>query len=251
MVVYTCSHNLEAMLTCIYVAWASKKGHQNIRLEIEPVEQYSLFDEYHHVDPDFDKANSVMTAVQTKISPYVYTEIAYCSMAYEKDVLDTIYHILLLGFSLGCHVLEMVHYRDVMRYKEIRTRLGKETCRFQEIVRFNEIRKDFYVAHIEPKSRLLVTLGPVFMDRMPSEHWMIVDDVHKEAVIHPKDEDFYMKQLTEEELFRLAETEKETDTFTDLWKVFFDSIAIEERKNTRCQRNLFPIWARKHAVEFQ
>ena len=52
MYIFTCEHKWEAMLTCIYDAWASKKGHANIKLMLEPVEQYSLFDTYTHVDAD-------------------------------------------------------------------------------------------------------------------------------------------------------------------------------------------------------
>ena len=38
--------------------------------------------------------------------------------------------------------------------------------------------------------------------------------------------------------------------FVDLWKVFFKSIGIEQRKNPRCQRNMLPLWYRKHMTEF-
>ena len=79
--------------------------------------------------------------------------------------------------------------------------------------------------------------------------FVIVDDIHKEAVIHHKDEHFYMYKLNDEELTRLLQTEEENDSYTDMWKVFFDTIAIKERTNKKCQDNLFPMWARKHAVE--
>ena len=36
MTIYTCENTFEAMMTCIYDAWASKEGHQNIRLKAEP-----------------------------------------------------------------------------------------------------------------------------------------------------------------------------------------------------------------------
>ena len=78
---------------------------------------------------------------------------------------------------------------------------------------------------------------------------MIIDDVHKEAVIHPKDEDYYIQDLSDDDFMRLAETEEVNDEFTDLWKTFFDTIAIEERKNEKLQRNMFPLWTRKHVVE--
>ncbi len=251
MKIYSCERNWEAMLTCIYEAWSSGAGQRNIELRFEPIEEYTLFDEYIHVESDSAKADSVEEAVAKKISPVVLHELAYASMAYEDDVLDNIYRVMILGFHFGPNVLDMLQYRDVERNREIRLRLGREADRFLEIVRFHEIEKSLYVAHIEPKSRIITAIAPHFKDRMPSEHWMIVDDVHKEAIVHPKNSDYYLRLLTDEELENLKKTEEINDKYTDLWQIFFDTIAIKERTNPRCQLNHFPIWARKHAVEFQ
>ena len=250
MTYYTCERTWEAMLSCIYTAWGGKKGHQNIRLLLEPIEQYTLFDEYIHVDEDWDKVNRVMDAVNLKISPRFFQELAFTSMAYEEDVLDNIYRCMILGFAYGAGVLQKVQYRDIMRHQLIRTRLGKEVNRFQEFLRFQRVGGDVYVAHFEPKSRIAAALGPIFEDRMPSENWMIIDDVNHEAVIHPKDEHFYLRHLTDMEFERLRETEQIHDEVEDLWRSFFQSIAIEERKNEKLQRNMYPLWTRKHAVEF-
>lgn len=250
MIYYTCKSDWESMLSCIYDAWTSRRGHQNLQLLLEPIEQRTLFDEYIHVEADPEKAEKVMDAVNRKISSRFYRELLYTSMAYEEDVLDNIYRCMILGFAYGEMVLNMVQYKDIMRHRLIRTRIGKEVCRFQEFIRFHQVGEDVYVAHYEPKSRITRALGPIFEDRMPSEHWMIIDDVHREAVIHPKDEHFYLRTLTDAEFERLLETEHVNDHVTDLWKTFFRTIAIEQRKNEKCQRNLAPLWTRKHLVEF-
>ena len=250
MTVFTCAHNWEAMLTCIYEAWASRLGHRNIRLEYEGDNQLTLMDEYIHVDADPAKAESVMDAINLKISPHVYTELAYESMSTEEDALDNIYRVLLLGFSLGPDVLKMVQYAAITRHIEIRRHVGNEAHHFIEFARFHEIRKSLFIAHIEPENRIVSALGPHFADRFPSEAWMIVDDVHGEALVHPADEQFYLKTLAPDELAVLRETERINDEYTDLWRVFFKSIAIKERMNYELQRNLFPLWKRKHAVEF-
>lgn len=247
--IYTCEYNWEAMLTTIYDAWTSGKGQANIRLMIEPILQYSLFEEYIHVDADKEKAEKVMDAVNMKISQYFYHELAYVSMSYEKDAFDTIFRVMMLGFKYGESALSMMQYEPVMRFRQIRKYIGSEVNHFQEFTRFNSVGS-FYVAHIEPKSKLVVSLGPIFQDRMPSENWMIIDDKHMEAVIHRKDENYYLWKLTEDELERLKSTEEENDEYTDMWKAFFKTIAIEQRTNKRCQNNLFPIWTRKHVVEF-
>lgn len=250
MFVYTCERNLDAMLTCIYVAWASGKGHNNIRLELEPLGQYSLFDEYTHVDADPILADKVSDSVCRKISPSFYSKLMYNYMAYEEDVLDNIYRVMQLGFAYGPNALEMVKYEAVMRHREITCRLGKEINRFQEFTRFNEVREGLLVAHIEPKSRLVLSLGPIFQDRMPSENWMIIDDIGKEAVVHPRNEQFYLRRLSDDEFDQLRSTENCKDEFIEMWKAYFEAIAIKERNNPRCQRNLMPLWSRRHAVEF-
>lgn len=250
MKVYTCEASWDAMLTTIYEAWSSGLGYKNIKLLVEPVTQYSLFDEYIHVNPDTDKANKLADAIITKISAYVYHQMMVTSMAYEEDTLDNIFHVLIMGFAYGRDVLNMTQYRDIMRNREIYSRVDREANRFQEITRFHRLG-DVFIAHISPKSRVVPYLGPIFQDRMPSEHFMIIDDVHKEAVVHPKDENYYLKKLSDTEFNRLLETEDVSDKYTDLWRLFFKTIAIKERKNESCQMNNFPKWARTHADEFK
>lgn len=250
MTVFTCEQEFDAMLSCIYEAFCSRLGHKNIRLEFEPVGQVCMFDQYIHVDTDEKNVMKVIDAINNKISPYFYHEIMYSAQYHADDVLDNIYRMLLLGFKYGNAALDMIQYEAVHRNRDIRKAYGNEVCRFKEILRFHEVKQSLYVAHIEPKSRMVVALGPVFQDRMPSENWMIVDDIHCEAVIHPKDKPYYIRRLSGDELQELILTEEANDEYTDLWKIFFDTIAIKERENAKCQQNHFPIWTRKHAVEF-
>lgn len=94
-------------------------------------------------------------------------------------------------------------------------------------------------------------VGRHFADRMPSEHWMIIDDNRKIACVHLMNGKNYLRYLTEEEFKTLQQTEAYEDEFTDMWKTFFHAVSIKQRENYVCQRNLFPIWKRTHAVEFK
>lgn len=250
MTIFTCNNDWGSQLTCIYDAWASRLGHRNIRLETEPIGQISLFDTYIHVDYDPAKADSVMDAINCKISPWFYRQIAYPCGACEIDTLDTIYRMIVLGFKYGPGALDMYQYREVSRFKEISTHYSREACSFLEFVRFHQIGGSVYAAHIEPKSRVLLPVAEHFSDRMPSEHWMIIDDVHREAAVHPVNERFYLTQLNDDEFERLLQTETMNDSFTKLWQNYFNAIAIKERANRSCQMNHFPLWKRVHAVEF-
>lgn len=252
MMVFTCEPDFEAMLTCIYNAWewAIKNGHDNVRLELEPVLQNSLFDSYQHVVRDIGKAEKVARSIRRKISVQAYYSVYYACLSSE-DVLDVIYRYLRIGFKVGARVEQMLTEPSVMRMMEVRRKVGNEIHYFREFLRFNSLSDKVYVSHLEPKCNVAYQVAVHFADRMPSEHFMIIDDNRRLAVVHPADEEMYVQTLTKEQLERLMESEKYQDEFTELWKMFFNTIAIRERENYKCQRNMIPLWMRKHVTEFQ
>lgn len=251
MTVFTCEDTFEAMMTCVYEAWASRLGHDNLRLQVEPMWQEELFCEYIHVEADARKAEKVVRSVQRKISPLAYRQMFLAAMSYQPDRLDAIYRYLVLGFSVGRGLTDMMFRPEVMWILELSRKVGNEANYFREFTRFTLLGGKVYVAHIEPKCNVTMLAAEHFADRMPSEYWMIIDDNRRIAAVHPKDQPFYMTGLTQEEFHILRETEEQKDIYTDLWKEFFRSIGIEARENRRCQRNLMPLWYRKHVTEFR
>lgn len=250
MIVYTCCDQFEDMMTCIYDAWASGPGHKNLKLKTEPVGNLELFCEYIHVDADSEKTARVVRSIQKKISFEAYQMVFRCAVSRCEDKLDIIYRFLLLGFAYGPRVLDMLQHPAVTSLFEINRRVSNETHLFREFLRFQSIGESVLAAHIEPKSDILTLLAPLFADRMPSENWMIIDDNRRTAAIHPADCDFYLTILSGEELKGLSEAGDNSDPFAELWKGFFETIGIEQRKNPRCQRNHMPLWYRKHVTEF-
>lgn len=251
MIVFTCADNFEAMMSCIYDAWASRLGHRNIRLQTEPLGNLELFCEYRHLEADPDRAASVIRSIQEKISFSAYQMVYRAAISCMEDKLDAIYRFLLLGFSYGAAVTDMLGSPYVCRIFEINRKVGNEAHYFREFIRFKAMSDQVLAAYIEPRSDIIALLAPPFEDRMPSENWMIIDDNRRSALIHPKDEESYLTELTPSEYERLKELEDSDDPFIDLWKGFFEHIAIKQRANYRCQRGHMPLWYRKHATEFQ
>ena len=71
MVVFTCKDRFDDMMTCIYEAWASHLGHNNIKLRTEPLGTMELFCEYRHVEADRGKTESVIRTIQQRF-PFVH-----------------------------------------------------------------------------------------------------------------------------------------------------------------------------------
>lgn len=251
MRVFTCKNRFEDMMTCIYDAWeyALKHGHGNVKLMREPVIQYSFADEYVHIKADEEKMKKVVRSIIRSISYGAYIYVYYATLYYE-DTLDDIYRFLNIGFREGAKVTTMLTEPSVIRMMEYKRKVGNEIHYSREFIRFNSIDNKVYVCHWEPKCDIIYMAATHFADRMPSEHFMIIDDNRKYAVIHPADGEMYLTDLSEEELLQLKQTEQYADEYRNLWSTFFETIGIKQRENAKCQRNMFPIWMRKHAVEF-
>lgn len=254
MKIFTCRHQFEDMMTCIYTAWeyALTVGHDKVRLMLEPVYQETLFDEYIHVEADALKTEKVIRSIKKQMGNSVYVNVYYASLSAE-DVLDDIYRFLRVGFRMGPGVMSALTEPTVVRMLEIRRKIGNEIHHFREFARFHSVDSKVYVCHLEPENDIIYQVAEHFADRMPSEYFMIIDDNRKYAVVHPGAEEssgMYIRELDEREMQVLHQTELQTDAFVRLWKTFFHTIGIEQRKNLTCQRNMIPIWKRKHAVEF-
>lgn len=253
MKIFCCKDRFEDILTCIYDAWSMALivGHDNIRLVREPVYQQTLFDEYIHVDADNDKVEKVIRSIKKSISEQAYHYVFYASLSKQEDALQAIYNFLRVGFAVGSRVCFMYANPYVMRMTELKRKIGNESHFFKEFSRFTSLDNKVYVCHIEPENNVITLVAEHFADRMPSEHWVMVDDKRKIAVVHPKDEDIYLRYLTDAEFETLSRSEEYEDEYTEMWRSFFRVIGIKERENPKCQRNMFPIWMRKHAVEFK
>ncbi|MDO4976906.1 MAG: TIGR03915 family putative DNA repair protein [Eubacteriales bacterium] len=249
MTIFVCEDSFEGVLTGVYDAWASHIHRKQLRIEVGPIGQREFFAEYVPVSANSEKTEKVMRSIHRKISYYAYRQCMYCALSAHKDRGDAIYRFLLLGFTYGAQVTKYLQEPSVMKVFEYSRAYGNEAHYYREFVRFSSWNQ-VYISHISPKGDVLSFVGDHFADRMPSEHFIIVDDVRKKAIIHPKNEECFLRFLTEEEFQSILSYEKKKDNYTDLWQTFFETIAIKERYNPTCQRNHLPLHFRKHMVEF-
>ena len=246
--IFTCQDRFDSMMTCIYDAWASRLGHSNVRLMTEPIGTPELFCEYRSVRADSEKTRKVIRSIRGKISTRAYIMVYRAAMSCQPDKLDAIYRFLIAGFHYGPSVIHYLKEPAVMRIFDIDRKVANEAHSFNEFIRFTDSPEHILVSRISPKSNVLTLVAPHFADRMPSENWMIIDETRHIAIVHPADQDYYLTSLSPEETERL--TREYDDPYVSLWKGFFTHIGIKERENPRCQRNMLPLWYRRHMTEF-
>lgn len=253
--IYQCGDSVEAVLSAVYDAGLSAYGHEFIRIEIQrdgEAVNIELFSDYFTVESDPEKAERVIEAVKNKISKKAYSYMMYAALSDFADRGDAIYQFLTYGFTMGAKVCDAMQIPWVQRIFEIKRAVANEAHFFREFLRFQEIQEEpsVLLAICEPKHRVVTLLLEYFADRLPSEYFVILDQSHQEAAFHAAGGKQEVYLLREQEAERLLELSEQREEYVDLWKAFFEHIAIAERKNKELQRNLMPLHYRKHMTEF-
>ena len=153
MVIFTCADDFEAMLTCIYDAWAARLGHHNIRLALEPVEEMELFASYRSIPADPAKAEKVAASIKKKISPAAFRMVYGAALHESREKLDAIYRFLVYGFHFGAKVLDMLGEPVVSKVFSLQRKVQNETHFFGNLHGFLWCRRRFILPKLSRNAR--------------------------------------------------------------------------------------------------
>ncbi len=253
--IYLCDNSIDGIFTAIYLAWSSRNGHSNNKIEEKSEgSKYSnieLFSEYITVDTDMTLATKVAASIKSKISEEAYEMVCRVALSDYLGKADLIYRFLILGFSIGSNILEHLSNQIVNKIFKVNQYVSREAYHFIEFIRFSEQENGLLIAVIHPNNHVLTLITPHFADRFPQERFLIYDANRKIATFHIPGKSWIIAEVPEinqEELNQISLIE---DEYRDLWKIFFHNIAIKERINPNLQRNNLPIRFRRDLTEFK
>lgn len=254
--IYQCEDSIDGIFSAVYEAGLSRYGHKYIRIEPQSATNppnIELFSEYVPVKTDSSKVTSVIRAVKNKISYEAYVHIMYAAASACLDRGDAIYQFVTYGFAVGAKICGAVQFPGVARVLAISKMVRNEYHHYREFLRFKEVQREpsLLLATIEPENRVLPMLAPHFAERMEEEWFIIYDKTHGEAVFHPAKGEWQIGVLNQEEAQGLEKLTEQREEYVELWKTFFQNIAVVERTNKNLQRNLLPLHFRKYMTEFE
>lgn len=251
--VFFCADSAESIFTAIYDAWSSRYGHNNIEIRALSEENQGnmeLFCEYIYVKEEEEKVRKVIKAIREKISAHALDIVLNAACSCEADKADAIYRFLILGFSMGKNILDYTNHDVVLKIFNMNRNVGNETHHYKGFARFMEIENKILLGKITPKNDIIRLLAPHFSDRLGMENFIIYDENRRTAIIHRSGYPWVYTNADDFNIDSFSEGTKEEIEFSKLWKTFFDTIAIEERKNPRLQRNNIPLRYRGNMLEF-
>lgn len=242
-VVFRYDGSLEGFLCCVFQSFVL---HGKPRAIVTADEEQQFFAPTMEIETDRTKAARVYRSIVPKISKQalVFVERAFRSTLENKELL--LLDFLDQGYDVGAQVFRRLTDDTVHALMGAVRRYDVEAERYRQFVRFSDY-DGVLAAEIEPQNDVLIDLAPHFTTRYPNEHFLIYDSTRKKALIYRPRE----WRIVPLEGLQFAELSKKEAQLQKLWKLFYDTIAIEERINERCRSNFLPKRYRKHMTEFQ
>jgi probable DNA metabolism protein len=199
------------------------------------------------IETDEEKADAVSAAIEKKISSYDLLRVYHVFRTKTPEKEMKLLRYIRLGFKRGGDVGLLHGDAVVSEILAAERKLANEVHRLCGLIRFSVMSGDVLYSRIEPDHEVLEFLAPHFTDRFHSDPFIIHDIKRKKALV-ARNREWYITDLNYSEIFSKAESE---DEVRKLWRGYFDAMAIRERTNPRCQRNLMPVRYWKHLTEMR
>lgn len=253
-IIFVCEDSTDGIFTAIYLAWSSRYGHANIKIQTSS-NQYNysnleLFSEYRNVDTDYELSLKVAGSIRSKISEEVYEMVYRAALSEEPEKADLIYRFLILGFAMGSAVVNHLSDEVVNSIFKINKYVNNEAHHLLGFVRFSEQENGFLTSVIHPRNNVISLVAPHFADRLPLERFVIYDGKRNTAALHMPGKPWILAEVQEFERYKFENITQEEDEYKDLWKIFFKHITIKERINPKLQRSNLPLRFRGDMTEF-
>ena len=250
---YVCNDGITGIFSGIYDAWKTKFEQEKVGIVLKGYINQELFCEYVECGENEKKAVAVEKLIKNHLGYEAYWDIYHAVLSNDPEKGDAILGAMLEARKINDSrkIMQHLSHPKVRKVFELSRKVANEAHYYKEIVRFKELENGILFAQIEPQCQILTCLGDHFSNRFPLENWMIYDRTHKMFLVHKENKQWFLivnEELNEDMSMKISERER---TYMNLWKGFFENIAIEERESYERQRQHLPLHFRKHVTEFQ
>ena len=231
---YIYDGSFDGLLTVIHTAVYSRVVPVGIGTERNL--QMAFNTRYREVKTNPTLAKTVYDAAYKKIGAFGMRRLYYVFLSFYPDKDLVIYNYMMLGFKNGEIVNSALSDDTVAAAFHMAENVSRETEKFREFTRFSVMSWGVQYARIVPKNNILPILMPFFIRRLKVIPFVLHDFSHNLCGVYDT-KDWY---ISSSEGLRPPENSDREEEIEKLWKVFFDSVSIKERENTKLQKQNMP-----------
>ena len=247
-----CEDSLEGIFTAIYDAYALREGHEHIHVQVGEEDNYRLFASYLYSQPDFVKTDKVIRTLKSRLGEEVYLTLCRAVASFYPDKGEAVYRTVVEGITGGKGRRTMENLRNpyFARTFELARRTANEAHHEIEFLRLKELEQGILYAKIGPENNVLSFIMPHFADRLSPENFMIHDEKRELFGVHPARKDWYLVSGADGLMQESLTWSQKEFKYQELFALFHNTIAINERKNSSLQQQMLPLRFRDYMVEF-
>jgi probable DNA metabolism protein len=242
MIVFRYDKTFEGLLTAVFDAYARRTYPDMLLAEGDPGPLFVT--EEHTVFTDPERSGRVWRALEKRTSKEVCNMLLLAWLTEESGIDEILMRYIRRVIDSKVNITTDFADPDILRVKQLAQKVSRERQYLMMFTRFQKGGDNTYFAPVSPRYNALPTAISYFRDRFGDQRWLIYDikrrygfyyDLETVTEITMEDDGHLLDGKLDERL--MAEDEK---LFQNLWKSYFDSMAIKERINPRLQRQNMP-----------
>jgi len=206
--------------------------------------QPMFIDSVREVQNDLKTFLEMRKGIIEKADSSVFKKIYYAFLSDTKDKEGYILRYLFFVFEHGKKIKYLYSNDLVNAVEKMAKKVNREIGKYMGLMRFCETDKGFLYAKFEPENDIIKPVAFFFKGRLNEFNWVIHDVRRNKVALYDREK---LQFLNNNNL--KFEVIKEDEMVQMLWKKYFKSMAIEERKNLKLQQQNMPKKYWKYLVE--
>lgn len=232
--VYLYDETFEGFLSVVFDCYKNK----SIPSDIKSKYTYSInfLEQSLEIETSLEKATRVYNGLINLAS---YQTLYYCFTAFLNSASDkeiNIFKYIIHALEVSDKVNSMLTVPYVLYVQKLSKNTLFEAHRLKGLLRFMSIENNIYYASIHPDNQILELLAKHFIKRLPTEKFIIHDKKRNLALLYNTNS----YTIVDASTLQLPALSEEELHYQKLWKTFFNTITIKERKNPRLQMQFMP-----------
>lgn len=220
--------SFEGFLTAVFDCYAHPWNDVCIRKKESG--ESTLFGQSLFVPTDTGKASRVWNGLKTRTSEEAVKQFYHNYLSELPLLEDRMLEYVRYVFASDQDVSKDFSHPAVLRVAQISKMVGREKHRMEAFVRFRLQEDHFYHATIEPDYNVLPLIAKHFKSRYADQRWMIWDVRRGYGLYY----DLEKVELAAEPPPEMkATSQNPSSEYAQLWKTYFASTNITERRNMK------------------
>lgn len=241
MIIYLYDGTFDGLFTAIFDSYAYKETPDKIvEIELAP----PLLSTVRNITTDAEKSLRVRRKVFSLLSEKGKTALKFAFRTNHENKATLIYNMVKNLLDTGRDEIENFANANFYKVYKLYEKVHRERHRFLGFVRFSLSESGIYYGKISPDNDIVDLLLPHFARRFKNLPFIIHDE---------KRDIFACHNGNKNEVFTLNGGGKYfegiNDEFNALFKKYYDTVNIKQRKNLKTMRNFMPVRYYKNLPE--